>query len=116
MKKINSQVLYMCLGILTGFFLLIGANFIPYTEIKPLSLVQEDAGPRLYIGKFHIHHYIFGIILLLLAIYLIIIRKYLNFAWFLLGLGVILIIDELPNLISGEMHPYLSVIFLRLIH
>lgn len=106
----------MGLGILTGFLLLVFANFIPYIEIKPFSLVHEDVGPRLYIGPYHIHHYIFGIILLLPAIYLIIIRKYLNFAWFLLGLGVILIIDELPDLISGEMHPYLSVIFLKLIH
>ena len=49
------------------------------------------------------------------AFYLIKINKYLNLAWFLIGFGVMLIIDQLPNLISGEIHPYFSVIFLKLI-
>jgi len=111
-----SQVFFMCLGILTGFLLLVSANFIPYIEIKPLSLVQEDVGPRLYIGPYHIHHYIFGIILVIISIFLIKFKKFENFAWFLIGLGAILIIDELPHLITGEIHPYLSVFLLKLIH
>ena len=111
--NLSTPLSYIILGVLTGFVLLIYSNFIPYTEFRPFSIVQKNVGTRLYIWNYHIHHYIIGIVLLIPAFCLIKIKKYLNFAWFLIGLGIILIIDELPNLISGEMHPYLSTIITR---
>jgi hypothetical protein len=90
-------------GLLASVCLLLLANFIPYFPIKPFSLVGEEVGPRLFIAGLHIHHYIFGIISIIASP--ILFRIYPNISLFLLGLGIVLFLDELPGLISGEIKP-----------
>jgi len=90
------------LGFLVGLNLILWSNFIPKTEFTfvIISLLSPERGTRLYIGGIHIHHYIIGIVISLISIPFYFMKKYSIFG-FLLGLGIFLIIDQIPNIMMG---------------
>jgi len=104
--------IYLLIGALLGVALLFGSNFLPFIPVQffVLSLVKEEKGTRLFILDYHIHHWIFGAIFSIIGTALVYKKRYEAFGYFLYGLGLILIIDQLPLIISGEMHPIFSVL------
>ena len=95
-------------GIVLAIFLIYTSRFIPYTKITfpAMSLVplyDESGAPkgtRLYFGDFHFHHSYIGTILILLSLPFLLVFPPISF--FLIGFGITLIIDQIPELISGQ--------------
>jgi NADH:ubiquinone oxidoreductase subunit 3 (subunit A) len=68
-----------------------------------IPLYDEEGNPRgtrLYIGNYHVHHYVFGIIFLIFGIVLTFLFPPLGM--FFVGFGMFLIIDQIPNLTTGQ--------------
>ena len=87
-------------GVAIGIVLLIAVSFIPFTKIAfgLMSIVPESGGTRLYLFGIHIHHYVFGVILIGLSAFAYF--KWPNVALLLVGLGAVLIIDQLPMILG----------------
>lgn len=106
---LKEQLPFFAIGAIISISLLTFSRFIPLTKLNfavfEASLVPLEneagtpVGTRLYIGGFHLHHYFFGIIFILLAVPVFF--KYPNVAMILIGLGSVLIIDQLPNIITN---------------
>ncbi len=79
---LDNPLLFLILGALFGVLLLFISGFLPLIEIiiGSFSLIPAGSGTRLYVFGLHIHHYMIGIVLL--------------------------IVDELPALASGGMEPF----------
>jgi hypothetical protein len=107
--KFENLVTSYFAGIFSSLTLLIASLFIPFTPIK-FGVVElsgseitdgKPSGPRLFIGGVHIHHYVFGVILMILAVLgIFLFPKHLLIFVFILGMGSWLVIDQLPNLLG----------------
>ena len=103
------NMIFSLIGVMIAVTLLYTSRFIPYTTLifpMSMSLIPLDnvegrqVGTRLYFGDFHFHHSYIGTILVLLSIPFLFIFPPITF--FMLGFGGILIIDQIPELLSGQ--------------
>lgn len=103
---------YFCfiLGGFTAWALLVSTLLMPLmpVDIAIGTIVPKDGGPRLFVAGLHIHHYLFGLAAMGVA-YLFHRTGMRNFSYFLFGFGAVLFIDEVPDLLSGEMDPFVLI-------
>lgn len=102
-------------GLAIGFglavFALVVSFAVPFTPLAlPFGLVELDESPffegepsgvRLQVGDFRIHHYMFAFLLIPVGIVLYYKRRG-AISYILFAFSAILIVDQLPNLISGD--------------
>lgn len=106
-------------GILGGFSAFICLLFISFVQIPPINFgifkVSEVGGgvvgTNLFIGNLHIHHYFIGIILVVLGLSFYYFKMN-KISWFLIGFGAVLIVDQLPNLITGQWEKTLTMMII----
>ena len=102
------ESIYIVYGGATALILLVSMWMVPYTPIK-FGIIELDrspfyeekpAGIRFQIGNFRVHHYMIGLIILALGTP-IAIKWDKKLGYFMIGFGTVLVVDQLPNLISG---------------
>lgn len=108
---------YGSVGVISAIFILVILSQTPLVPVElsltGLSIIElrddpnEPKGTSLTVSGFRIHHYMIGIgiiVLTLISIYLLNKsqkKKFVPVSTFFLGFGGFLIIDQLPNIITG---------------
>jgi len=95
-------ILGFLLGVVLAIDVVILSNFIPVLEFDNgiIVLTHNGFGPRLYIWGFHIHHYIYGVIMCVIGIPVICSEKYPLFGGFVTGFGALLILSQIPMILG----------------
>jgi len=86
---------YFIIGFITGAILLLVNGLFPY-HIAIFSMLSPN-GMQFYIGGLRIKHWFIGLILLVIGYFF---REDSPKAYFFMGLGSILILDEIPELLQ----------------
>ena len=103
-------------GMVVGLLLLVGVfTFVPFTLVEFSTVgaaitqpAEEDAtGTRLYIGEYHVHHWVIGVTMMVAAFAIAfstkthwVLRTISPMNGFIFGIGAILFADQLPQLIG----------------
>jgi len=111
------SVTYGMFGAITAIIILVGLAQVPLIPVElsmtNLSIVElrnnpdEPKGISLNVGEFRIHHYMIGIAIIIMTIIGINIidkkkrKKIITVSTFFLGFGGYLILDQLPNILTG---------------
>ena len=85
---------YFIIGFLTGIVLLLANSMFSY-HVSMFSILSPN-GMQFYILGIRIKHWFIGLILMIIGFFL---REDDPKAYFLIGLGLILILDEIPEFI-----------------
>ena len=94
--KVKSSISAFLCGVATASILLL-INYFVLGDV----LIQLSALPLMVVtvGGFHIHHFMLSFLLFAIGICLILLKKYVWWGWFLLGMSLILFIDDFKDLI-----------------
>lgn len=113
----NTPVPSLGIGIGLGIFALLASLIIPFTPIvtdspdsPAFGLIELDKSPvfddepsgiRIQIRDFRVHHYMYGLFLIPIAV-IAFVRSWENLGYILIAFSAVLIVDQLPNLIANN--------------
>ncbi len=91
---------YVLTGFILGVLLLIVGALMPHFslefELPVHGLLVPSDYPTLYVGGFHVHHWMYGIVLSVLSLFV----RDQRLKGILLGIGLVMLLDDLPDLLE----------------